>query len=500
MPYIIEEIPWTSQPQSSTPIDLSGKLFDPAKISAIVASGIGTYLKDPLTGKLRTVTSNPARAPSPLGAGINWAAGVNDYVELDADADNVLDTTSCSMLIATVRTAATTNAFVSYGYEAGATNRSIVHLPFTDNNTYWDFGNATAGSGRLSVSMASYLSTGTVNIWGFSAGPRGREIWRNGVLLASDAGAIASRGSTTLGYRIGAAAGAEGAVGAPAHNDALFVLSKEEWSQDSFEELTRNPWQVFAPQQRKTYYDLIGSNLNLSINKVASSNIVDYPIIELNPSFNKLNQASAVRSLTVNNNIITNVSNTSIGNRNLSTLSLLNSNINNPSILVNNLNININFNINLISRSSILSTLLSESMSTLIIGTSGINSLLAITLNNQISIANNSIRNFNQSINNNIGLNIRNNSSINSIQSILNDLRLNNSNNSDIIAALSESGLLQDLFLTTLLSNNSNPSFNLAYYGLLKNLRIKQVVILNSAKSIVTVETIKAIVKLVRSS
>ena len=264
---IRRKIPWTSQPQYPVGIDRSGRLFNPAKLSAVIAPGSGSYLIDALTGKNYTVTSNPATGVSALGKGINWNAGTNDYIELATDADNILDTVNCSILMATVRTSSATYPAASYGYDSGAggSDRTLLHLPYTDNNLYWDFGNATAGAGggRLSVSIASYLAAGTINIWGFSAGSRGREIWRNGVLLASDATANFTRVATVQVFRLGAV-NLGASLGAPTHIDHLFVLSKEEWSRAAFKELTESPWKIFAPQERRVFVNVASSDLNIT--------------------------------------------------------------------------------------------------------------------------------------------------------------------------------------------------------------------------------------------
>ena len=183
----------TKQPQGPTKLDRSGRLFDASKLSAVIAPGSGSYLIDAISGENYTVSTNPAIEVTSLGRGINWAGNTNAYLELAADADDVLGIDSCSMLIVTTRTNSATTVLVSYGYDASASNRSLLHLPFSDGALYWDFGNATAGSGRISTSISAYLAAGTINIWGVSAGSRGREIWRNGILLASNSSALATR-------------------------------------------------------------------------------------------------------------------------------------------------------------------------------------------------------------------------------------------------------------------------------------------------------------------
>jgi hypothetical protein len=189
-----------------------------------------------------------------LGKGIRWVGGTNDYIQLDADADNVLDTVSCSMLIATVRNATNNGNDISYGYEDGGTgNRVQAHFPLDTTATiYWDFGNGTGGvgGGRVTANPgAATWAIGRINIWGFYAGSRGREIWLNGRLIASDITATKIRSATTQGFRIGSGASNSSSASAPYHSDNLFVLSKEGWSQAAFAGLTANPWRIFEPKQ-----------------------------------------------------------------------------------------------------------------------------------------------------------------------------------------------------------------------------------------------------------
>lgn len=64
-----------------------------------------------------------------------------------------------------------------------ATKRCGGHIPFTDGTVYFDFGGATSGSTRVSVSGLTFSPSDT---WAFSVGARGMEIWQNGRLVASN--------------------------------------------------------------------------------------------------------------------------------------------------------------------------------------------------------------------------------------------------------------------------------------------------------------------------
>lgn len=59
--------------------------------------------------------------------------------------------------------------------------RCGAHVPFSDGTVYWDYGNNT-GANRLTVAGLSF--TTNVEKWIFTAGPRGSNIWRNGIKVA----------------------------------------------------------------------------------------------------------------------------------------------------------------------------------------------------------------------------------------------------------------------------------------------------------------------------
>ncbi len=81
-----------------------------------------------------------------------------------------------------------------------AEDRCLAHVPFSDSTLYWDYGNATGGSGRLSTSFASYLNKWT-RVLLVSAGSGGshQAIYLDGRLIASQsASASPSAGSAFM--------------------------------------------------------------------------------------------------------------------------------------------------------------------------------------------------------------------------------------------------------------------------------------------------------------
>lgn len=130
-----------------------------------------------------------------------------------------------------------------FGYNNISSDRVLAHAPYGDGTLYWDAGNNTAGSGRISVSFTKSTNWETLV---FYAGSRGREVWRNGVRIANSTTALATlSGSTAVPVYIGASAGNN------SDNDeiALFVVGGgHDWSVAECKAWGLDPYgQTFAP-------------------------------------------------------------------------------------------------------------------------------------------------------------------------------------------------------------------------------------------------------------
>lgn len=109
------------------------------------------------------------------------------------DASKVFGTDGGMFLVAGYPTATGSN---NYGTLAGTiTNdnqRFQVSLPYSNGYYYFDFG-GTSGANRLSASGITYNEK---DVWVFSAGSRGMEIWRNGLLVQSSSTPVTRSQST----------------------------------------------------------------------------------------------------------------------------------------------------------------------------------------------------------------------------------------------------------------------------------------------------------------
>jgi hypothetical protein len=217
----------------------------------------------PLTGSLTAPTlvrkvipsitvGTVTRATAVAGVGAQFATGAN-CLQIASDIVNLfpvgLDTSTILLYRqCTDTTARNTTAFG--GVTGVSSNRVLTHAPFGDGNLYWDFG--SIGSGRISV---AFTKTTEPEVLVFLASPsRGREVWRDGVLIASNTGLTGAIVDSGYSFSLGSA---DGGV-TPCDNETqfLFVIGRAAWPPALIRELSINPWQIFAPARRRIFVDM----------------------------------------------------------------------------------------------------------------------------------------------------------------------------------------------------------------------------------------------------
>ena len=219
-----------------------------------------------LTGTAYTEESGFLQAPGPFGVGADDSSAVGIIVA--ADADDVLGTSECTIILVKSLYGSLTNGSTGIGYSGGASDRVNAHLPFGNGTVYWDYGNATEGSGRLSVSGQTW-PLHQLDAFALVAGAsRGREIWRNGVLIASNTSATASRASTTAALKCGPYAGFA--------NQYTYLAGILNYAVDraALAEITANPWQLLKASPRRIYFDLgAGGGISQALGQVTETDL-----------------------------------------------------------------------------------------------------------------------------------------------------------------------------------------------------------------------------------
>ncbi len=158
-----------------------------------------------------------------------------------------------TMLFAYRKTDATLRVTTAVGVDGTLSGSDCmqVFLPFTDNKIYFDYGGQVEGTTRLSVS-ATGLTTFGDDLWAFTTGVRGMEIWQNGVKLASNS---ANPTKTAAGSYFGWPAGTNNFSDLA---DLAFVMTwRRQLTAAEVRQLYVNPWQVFQPQSQPIFLDAV---------------------------------------------------------------------------------------------------------------------------------------------------------------------------------------------------------------------------------------------------
>lgn len=190
-----------------------------------------------------------------------------DYIEVAADADAVLDSSECTILVCRELLSTVFSTGVQHGYLASANDRAHVRVPwYADETITFDYGNGTSGSGRIVAGASGTWRAGVIETFAFVAGAtRGRELWRNGVMIAQNTSATATRTATAKSFRWGAADGTGGA-----HNEVIYfaVTVRRALAPDALARWGHNPWAeisrsddrvIFLPTSGSTAADLAGA-------------------------------------------------------------------------------------------------------------------------------------------------------------------------------------------------------------------------------------------------
>jgi hypothetical protein len=138
-------------------------------------------------------------------------------------------------------------ATLSAGIVFGGTSstRCSCHCPFTDGNVYWDFG----GLGALRTTATGQEVNDSRETWVFSGGAQGRDIWRNGVNVATNANTSTfTAGTETFNINHLNAAGGGGDI----QEFAIFCVWKRQLSAREIQDWSRTPFQVL--RQNTAFY------------------------------------------------------------------------------------------------------------------------------------------------------------------------------------------------------------------------------------------------------
>ena len=118
------------------------------------------------------------------------------------------------------------------------------YIPYSDGKVYWDFGGYTEGTNRLSVAGLSFSDS---DVFVFTVGARGMEIWQNGIKRASNSATPTSTIiSTAFGVHQRSNAG-----GTDRMRTYAFGYARKQLPTDVCAELSRDLWGTAFVQRRR---------------------------------------------------------------------------------------------------------------------------------------------------------------------------------------------------------------------------------------------------------
>ena len=227
--------------------------------------GAGTP-RDALNGLVATLAS------SDWGSGAQGPVIVHDATtdrtELAANSSTqLLPTGNVTIILGSRKTDATNRDSGAFGVDtATAAEYCAVKLPAADGTVYWDYGGVTAGTTRLTAASLTFGD----DAWGFTVGPRGMEIWQNGILRASNA-ANPTRTATSAAFKLGLYDSALG--GDLAAYNCVYVFAGQ-LSQDDIALLTSDPSTLFLDQHAASrLIELLGV-VGLNITRIAAYEVI----------------------------------------------------------------------------------------------------------------------------------------------------------------------------------------------------------------------------------
>lgn len=185
------------------------------------------------------------QVPTEVGMVYQSAGASNDSLQVPAPSSALLSGVHGTILALYRRKTASTDgaAYVIAGSGSTCVN---VFLPYSDGNAYWDFG-GTSSPNRVSVSGLTYTKW---SAWVFTAGRLGSQIYQDGKPVATSATAITRTNTDT-----GAFSFCNNSSTADSQT-AIFAYLEANWDSSYAREWSRNPWQLFAPQQKQPSFFL----------------------------------------------------------------------------------------------------------------------------------------------------------------------------------------------------------------------------------------------------
>ena len=244
---------WTSKPPPG---------YKPVN-GLLVPDRLAIIFNENNSGVLRNISSNtalPGFSAAPLSTtyttsnaaltggrrGTRIASTSTSFQADWGDSSLIVPRTQGTIMIGYRKSDTTNRASSAFGINNNAgVLRINASVPYSDGVVYWDWG-TTGTPGRVSKSGLTFGD----DIWAFTNGARGQEIWQNGILVASGADA-GDRGSTSNTFALGN--GVSGLTADLAEWDFFYMWGTQiptAWIQ----QITERPYRIFDGSYKPTIW------------------------------------------------------------------------------------------------------------------------------------------------------------------------------------------------------------------------------------------------------
>lgn len=197
----------------------------------------------PLSGTLSGAAWNAKPAPSRWGGPVVSFTSTTDGVDF-GDCSRMLRLDEASIVLGYRKRDGTHRGSTAFVVDT-ATSTQFAHaaIPNSDGTVYWDWGGTSAGTSRISVAGLTFGD----DVWVFTVGPRGMDIWQNGILRASQSG-HASRTGSTNSFKLGANGAGLFGGGADLADIAFIYIYQRQLNPSECVQISENPFVFFKRQ------------------------------------------------------------------------------------------------------------------------------------------------------------------------------------------------------------------------------------------------------------
>lgn len=178
---------------------------------------------------------------------------ITDLITWETDTVLNLPTTEITIILRQKKRDATNRGSTVFtAVAAGVTAARLqFHAPFSDGVVYWDFGGATAGTTRVSVSGLTFGD----DTWAVTVGPRGMEIWQSNAagLMIKRASNSATPTHTNggLAFCFGGNASTSDLV-----DKSYIYMYRKQLREDMIQQIASQPYAMYMQSSVQRFYSI----------------------------------------------------------------------------------------------------------------------------------------------------------------------------------------------------------------------------------------------------